>query len=582
MRMTPKHAALAVMALAACLLAPFAAAKDGLVEVKGTVTTMPASGFVGDWTIGGKALRSTADTVIDQSDGALVMGATVEAKGTIGEGGVLLATKIDVQASEGTPPPSGDPPAPPPPGTKPLELKGTVTAMPASGFVGDWTIGGKSVKSTDATIIDQEEGPLVVGAMVEVKGTLGDGGVILATKIEVDMAGSEDDDDDGMDDGSLTGPIEALPDGTFIGTWKVAGQNVIVLTTTRLDQEDGGFVVGAIVEVHGTPGPDGLVASKIETKSSSQPAEPEDDELKIEGLIESLPADGLIGLWKVAGVDVTVTATTKLDASDGPFVVGAPVEVKGFPAAGGGIEATKIETETGNGAHEPALVFFGAVEAMPPSGLIGVWTIAGKTVNVTDATELQEEDGPLVEGANVKVKGWLQEDGTVEAREIETVSALPTAFTDAAPMAVEFFNASLGHFFLTASKTEIAALDAGAFNGAWVRTGAAIKVGGTTAVCRFYGMPPKGPDSHFFTVNAAECQQVMSQYQAWTFENHAFAMTPPVNGTCPAGLVPVHRFYNNPSTGAAMNHRYAIDAAVMQQMLAAGWIDEGVVMCAQP
>ena len=582
MRMTPKHAALAVMALAACLLAPFAAAKDGLVEVKGTVTTMPASGFVGDWTIGGKAVRSTADTVIDQSDGALVMGATVEAKGTIGEGGVLLATKIDVQASEGTPPPSGDPPAPPPPGTKPLELKGTVTAMPASGFVGDWTIGGKSVKSTDATIIDQEEGPLVVGAMVEVKGTLGDGGVILATKIEVDMAGSEDDDDDGMDDGSLTGPIEALPDGTFIGTWKVAGQNVIVLTTTRLDQEDGGFVVGAIVEVHGTPGPDGLVASKIETKSSSQPAEPEDDELKIEGLIESLPADGLIGLWKVAGVDVTVTATTKLDASDGPFVVGAPVEVKGFPAAGGGIEATKIETETGNGAHEPALVFFGAVEAMPPSGLIGVWTIAGKTVNVTDATELQEEDGPLVEGANVKVKGWLQEDGTVEAREIETVSALPTAFTDAAPMAVEFFNASLGHFFLTASKTEIAALDAGAFNGAWVRTGAAIKVGGTTAVCRFYGMPPKGPDSHFFTVNAAECQQVMSQYQAWTFENHAFAMTPPVDGACPAWLVPVHRFYNNPSTGASMNHRYAIDAAVMQQMLAEGWIDEGVVMCAQP
>ncbi|MFO1307655.1 MAG: DUF5666 domain-containing protein [Burkholderiales bacterium] len=585
MRTPLKHAALAVMALAVCLFSPFAAAKDGLVEVKGTVTEMPASGFVGDWTIGGKAVRSTADTVIDQSDGPLVVGASVEAKGTIGDGGVLLATKIDVQASEGTPPPAGDPPAPPTGGTKPLELKGTVTAMPASGFVGDWTIGGKAVKSTDATIIDQEEGPLVVGAMVEVKGTPGDGGVILATRIEVDTSGPESDDD-GMDDdstdGELKGPIEALPDGTFIGNWKVAGQTVIVLTTTRLDQEDGGFVVGAIVEVHGTPGPDGLVASKIETKSSSQPPEPEDDELKIEGLIESLPADGLVGVWKVAGVDVTVTDTTKLDASDGPFVVGAPVEVKGFPAAGGGIEATKIETESGNGAHEPALVFFGAVEAMPPAGLIGVWTIAGRTVNVTDATELQEEDGPFAVGASVKVKGWLQDDGTVEAREIETVSSLPTAFTDAAPKAVEFFNANLGHFFLTASKTEIAALDAGAFNGAWVRTGATIKVGGSTAVCRFYGMPPKGPDSHFFTVNAAECQKVMSQYQAWTFENHAFAMTPPVNGACPAGLVPVHRFYNNPSAGTSMNHRYAIDAAVMQQMLAQGWIDEGVVMCAQP
>ena len=125
------------------------------------------------------------------------------------------------------------------------------------------------------------------------KGTLGDGGVILATKIEVEGAG--DDDDGSMDDGEIKGAIEALPVDTFIGTWTVAGQQVIVLTTTRLDQEDGGFVLGAIVEVHGTPGPDGLVASRIETKSSVAPPEPEDDLLKIEGLIEMLPV-GVQGL----------------------------------------------------------------------------------------------------------------------------------------------------------------------------------------------------------------------------------------------------------------------------------------------
>ena len=34
--------------------------------------------------------------------------------------------------------------------------------------------------------------------------------------------------------------------------------------------------------------------------------------------IEMLPADGLVGLWKVAGVDVQVTATTKLEEEDGP------------------------------------------------------------------------------------------------------------------------------------------------------------------------------------------------------------------------------------------------------------------------
>ena len=52
MRTTLKHAVLAFAALATFTLATFAAANDGVVEVKGTVTSMPASGFVGDWTIG--------------------------------------------------------------------------------------------------------------------------------------------------------------------------------------------------------------------------------------------------------------------------------------------------------------------------------------------------------------------------------------------------------------------------------------------------------------------------------------------------------------------------------------------------
>ena len=576
---TLKHVGLAVLALATCLFTNFAAAKDGVVEIKGTVTAMPASGFVGDWTIGGKAVRSTAETVIDQEDGPLELGAKVEAKGTPGEGGVLVATKIEVQDQ-------GDDDPPPPPGSPDatlVKIEGIVEAMPESGFVGNWTINGKAVQSTASTKIEQEEGPLVVGAKVEVKGTVGEGGVILATKIEVEGIGDDDDDgDDGADDGELEGAVEALPDGTLIGTWKVAGQNVVVLTTTRLDQEHGGIVVGAIVEVHGTPGPDGLVASKVEVKSSTAPPVPEDDALKIEGLIEALPADGLIGLWKVAGVDVEVTDATKLEDEDGPFVVGAPVEVKGLPLTGGGILATKVETEAGNGASEPALMFFGTVEAMPVDGMIGVWTIGGRTVNVTDTTELEDEVGPFGIGANVRVKGWAQDDGTVEARELKTVPNVPTAFGDAGPLAVEFYNANLDHYFVTASKSEIAALEGGAFGGAWTPTGQTMKVGGAVAVCRFYGMPPKGPDSHFFTANAAECAKVMGDYQAWTFENHAFAITLPVNGACPAGLVPVHRFYNNPSTGTSMNHRYAVSAAVMQQMLAEGWIDEGVVMCAQP
>jgi hypothetical protein len=95
-------------------------------------------------------------------------------------------------------------------------------------------------------------------------------------------------------------------------------------------------------------------------------------------------------------------------------------------------------------------------------------------------------------------------------------------------------------------------------------------------------MPPKGPDSHFFTVDAAECAHVMGAWQAWTFESHAFAITPAAAGACPAGLVAVRRFYNNPAVGADMNHRYVTSAAVAAEMRGKGWVEEGVVMCAQP
>ena len=584
-----KRASYALLTLVALLLSPMATAKDGVIEIKGTVQSMPAGGgLTDDYTIAGKTVRANGQTNIDQEEGPLVVGAKVEVKGTAGEGGIVLATKIEVQGGDGDSG-GGDDDGPPPPGTTgtPVEFKGLVESMPAGGtFVGDWMIAGRKVHTNASTRIDQEDGGLIVGATVEVRGVEGDGGTINATKIEVKSSsapgtGDDEEDDDGSD-GEIKGPIEALPDGTFIGTWKVAGKNVIVLSTTRLDQEHGAFVLGAIVEVEGTPSEEGLIARKIETKSSSKPdPEPEDDLLEIHGLIEALPPDGLIGTWKVSGRDVVVSAATTLEAEGGPFEVGKPVEVKGFPLDGGAIEATKIESKPGNGAPVPALAFFGKIEALPPTGLLGVWTIGGKVVNVSATTKLKTENGPFVLGADVKVEGWQQVDGAIDAHEIETKSA-SSASDDTGKVAVEFFNAQLGHFFMTASKSEIQKLDSGAFGGAWARTGQQFTVGGDSGVCRFYGMPPKGPSSHFFTVSAAECKHVMDAWQAWTFEAHAFGITPAVDGTCPAGMVAVRRFYNNPAQGSDINHRYVVSAEIAAQMIAAGWIDEGVVMCAQP
>ena len=92
MRYTWNGASLALVALAAMLFAALANASGG-PEIKGVVQAMPASGLIGTWTIAGKAVCTDAATAFDQEDGPLVVGATVEVKGTPGDP-CFLATKI--------------------------------------------------------------------------------------------------------------------------------------------------------------------------------------------------------------------------------------------------------------------------------------------------------------------------------------------------------------------------------------------------------------------------------------------------------------------------------------------------------
>jgi hypothetical protein len=438
------------------------------------------------------------------------------------------------------------------------------------------------VRTDAATVIKQELGTVGVGAVVEVKGVDDGNGVTLATTIEVKQGVSTPPP--GTPSGDFTGAIQSMPSGTLIGTWTIAGRTVKVLTTTVLKQELGGFAVGATVEVHGTVGAGGMVtASVIEVKAGGAPAPvPSGSALDVTGVVEALPASGLVGAWRVAGRSVIVGTTTVLNAEHGVFAVGVTVEAHGTADTNGALVATRVERVAGNGAPVPALLFWGTIESLPATpGFVGVWMVSGRNVNVSAATALRVNNGPIVVGAIVEVDGWPQADGTVEAHEIETRSSLGS-LAGQGPLAVEYVNAALGHYFVTAFPAEIAVLDGGAFGGAWQRTGESFRTGGATAVCRFYGMPPKGPDSHFFTVDAAECAHVMSAWQAWTFEAHAFATTPATAGACAAGLVPVRRFYNNPAAGADMNHRYVTSAAVAAEMRGKGWIEEGVVMCALP
>jgi len=129
-------------------------------------------------------------------------------------------------------------------------------------------------------------------------------------------------------------------------------------------------------------------------------------------------------------------------------------------------------------------------------------------------------------------------------RPFQALLAILSLVSATAPMAqtvtsVEYYNATLDHFFTSSLQADIDALDSGRLPG-WARTGQAF--GATAAagpglnpVCRFYIPPDKG-DSHFFSAAPDECQAVLAKMAS--DPNYAAISTkapPPGTRRCPIG-----------------------------------------------
>ena len=158
---------------------------------------------------------------------------------------------------------------------------------------------------------------------------------------------------------------------------------------------------------------------------------------------------------------------------------------------------------------------------------------------------------------------------------------------------VEYYNASLDHYFVTPLADEIDALDSGRTAG-WTRTGlvfegSAAPGPGLSPVCRFY-IPPEHGNSHFLSASPAECAAVVAKipvdpnFSNYFYETPAefyIALPDASTGACPAGTAPVYRLWNQ---RADSNHRYMADAATRAAMVARGYAPEGygplgVAMC---
>lgn len=293
------------------------------VKFRGVIESLPSTpGFIGDWRVSGRTVHVTSATRIEQEDGHVRVGATVEVEGNRRADGSIDAKEIEVKEAEVE---------------AEIKFTGIIESLPSTpGFVGDWRVSGRTVHVTSATRIEAEDGPVVVGAMVEVEGTQRPDGSIDATEIEVKANVAE-----------FNGVIESLPSTPgFIGDWRVGGRTVHVTAATKIDREHGAVVVGALVEVKGRMRADGSIdATKIEIKG----ADDENGEGKnttIRGTIQSLPASSsLMGDWMVAGRLVHVVSSTRLKSEHGAFAVGVRVKVKGMQMADGSVVATKIQSK---------------------------------------------------------------------------------------------------------------------------------------------------------------------------------------------------------------------------------------------
>jgi uncharacterized delta-60 repeat protein len=155
---------------------------------------------------------------------------------------------------------------------------------------------------------------------------------------------------------------------------------------------------------------------------------------------------------------------------------------------------------------------------------------------------------------------------------------------------IEYYYASLDHYFITSFVDDVNALDSGHFPG-WSRTGYTFNASngsdGLVPVCRFYIPPPYG-DSHFFSASSAECAAVASRFPQFVLETPnamKVGLPDPATGLCPAPTsMPVYRVWDN---RLDTNHRYTTDRSVRDAMVAAKWVAEGygpdaVAMCALP
>ena len=151
---------------------------------------------------------------------------------------------------------------------------------------------------------------------------------------------------------------------------------------------------------------------------------------------------------------------------------------------------------------------------------------------------------------------------------------------------VEYRNKTLDAYFITGRANEQALLDTVAdfsrTGMTFQATNAASAPAALTRVCRFYvNVTSPFVNSHFYGRQGVDCESILAMNLAgFSYEGYDFALQAPVAATCPGGTTAVYRSFRAVAGGKTSNHRYTVSAATYASAATAGYVGEGVALCA--
>ncbi len=310
---------------------------DHTGELYGLINTLPAT-LLGEWTIGTMSILVDGNTRLEQEHGAFAVGMLVEVKFTTDSNNIYHATKIeskyatehDGNDDNGNGSHDGND----------GHLYGKVEAMPTGGTVGTWTIAGLTYTATAATRIEQEHGALTIGTNVKIEYYVDANGNRVATKIE---STTETGNITDPAHANLYGFVQAMPNGSFNGTWVINGVTVVADNGTLFQETHGLLAVGAYVEVETMRISTETYAVKLETQvPPGAGVHNHGGEIESNSLQAAMQQQSTATTWTIGGQSFLVTPATDLNDGNVALTVGNSAIVNSYTNADGQEVATQI------------------------------------------------------------------------------------------------------------------------------------------------------------------------------------------------------------------------------------------------